>query len=244
MVKIKYTVLLLVLFYFIPAHSFSQSPKKKKGNGNRIYFGPAVNFYSINTHHAIHPVQKVSAVVGFKREQRLGRDYKTFLLIGVEYFFHGLNFRSYYFEPNTLQIYDKSFAYDYSLFIHEIDMPFQLKYLFKREDNSLFSPYIIVGYHLRYLLQGALKVTQNGNRIIDDNPELKFKNALLYNKINTFVSLGLGWQKNSLSSSKGSFFVELNCRYGFSPYYFETSYAPSSLYINGTHVTLQLGLKF
>jgi hypothetical protein len=108
----------------------------------------------------------------------------------------------------------------------------------------LFSGYVIAGYHLRYLLPSTLKITQNGSKVKDDSPDLKFKNALLNNKVNAFVSLGIGWQKNSLSNSKGSFFVELNCRYGFSPYYFESDYAPSSLYINGTHIMLQLGSKF
>lgn len=242
--KVKHTALLLVLFFFIPAFLFSQSSKKKSGNGNRINFGPVISFYTINKNHAINPTQKISAIIGFRREQRLGRDYKAFFLFGIDYFFHGLNFRSYYFATDTLKLYDKSFGYDYSLFIHELDLPLQLKYLFKREDNSLFSPYITVGYHLRYLLPGSLKVSQNGNTIKTDNPDVTFKNALLNNKLNAFVSLGLGWQKNSLSASKGSFFVELNVRYGFSPYYFATDYSASSLYINGTHLTLQLGQKF
>jgi len=244
MIKIKYTVLLFILFFFIPFCLFSQSSKKRSGNGNRIYFGPVIGFYKINKNHAVQPTQKMSAVVGFKRETRTGRDFKTFFLFGFEYFFHGVNFRSYYFAPDTIKLYDKSFGYNYSLFIHELNLPVQFKYLFKREDNSLFSPYITAGYQLRYLLPGTLKVSQNGNELKDDNPDLKFKNAVLLNKINAFVNLGLGWQKNSLSSSKGSFFVELNGRYGFSPYYFETPYTASSLYIYGTHLTIQIGLKF
>jgi hypothetical protein len=123
-------------------------------------------------------------------------------------------------------------------------LPVQVKYLFKRADNSLYSPYLVAGYQLRYLLPSSLKVKQNGKLIKDDNPDLKFKNGLLVNKMNAFVSLGLGWQKNSLRNAKGSFFVEVNGRYGFSPYYFETNYSASSLYINGAHLSLQVGLKF
>ena len=137
--KIKHTALLLVLFFFIPAFLFSQSSKKKSGNGNRINFGPVIGFYTINKNHAINPTQKISAIIGFRREQRLGRDYKAFFLFGVDYFLHGLNFRSYYFAPDTLKLYDKSFGYNYSLFIQELNLPLQLKYLFKREDNSLFA---------------------------------------------------------------------------------------------------------
>lgn len=244
MIKIKYTVLFFILFFLTPELLLSQNSRKRSGNGNRLYFGPVAGIYKINKNHAINPDPKISGVIGFKREQRLGRDYKTFFLIGFEYFFHGLNFRSYYFAPNTLKLYDKTFGYNYSLFIHELNLPIQVKYLFKRADNSLFSGYVVAGYHLRYLLPGSLKVSQNGEKIKDDSPDLKFKNGLIDKRINSFVSAGIGWQKNSLSSSKGSFFVELNCRYGFSPYSFETSYSPSSLYINGVHIGLQLGLKF
>lgn len=244
MIRIKYSVLLFILFFFLPALSFSQSSKKRSANGNRIYFGPVVSFYTVNKHHAINPTQKPSLVFGFKREQRLSREYKTFFLVGAEYFLHGVNFKSYYFGSDTLKLYDKSFGYNYSLVIQELNLPVQFKYLFRRADNSLFSPYISVAYHLRYLLPGSLRITQDGNRVRNTLPEMKFKNALLSNKMNAFVSFGMGWQKNSLSASKGSFFAELNCRYGFSPYYFEAEYAATSLYINGVHISLQLGLKF
>src|SRR6185369_10580856 len=144
MIRIKHRVLIFVLFLFMPKLflSFSQLPSKKTGNGYRLSFGPAVGFYSINKNHAQNAVQRMSALVGFKREVHVDREYKTFFLFGVDYFFHGVNFQSYYFNQDTLRLYDKSFGYTYSLFIHEINIPLQVKYLFKREDNSLFSPYI------------------------------------------------------------------------------------------------------
>lgn len=244
MVKIKYRLSLFILFFITSLFSFSQSTKKKSGNGNRIGFGPVIGFYSINRNHAVNARQKMSALIGFKREQRIGREYKTYFLFGIDYFFHGLNFRSYYFNPDTLKLYDKSFPYTYSLFIHELNLPIQFKYLFKREDNSLFSPYIAAGYHLRYLLPCNLKILENGTEITNDDPELKFKNAILNDRLNSFVSIAVGWQKNSLTSSRGSFFAELNFRYGLSAYYFETDYSATSLYINSTHLNLQLGFKF
>jgi hypothetical protein len=245
MIKEKYKAPFFIIFFFIPSVYFSLTPPPRTaGNGTRINFGPVIGFYSINKNHATRPSQKPSLLVGFKREIHLGNEYKTFFLFGIDYFLHGLNFKSYYFDPDSLKIYDKSFSYSYSVVIQELNLPLQVKYLFKREDNSLFSSYVTAGYHLRYLLPGSVKVSQNGNQIIEDQPEIKFKNPLFNEKLNSFASLGVGWQKNSLTSSKGSFFVELNLRYGFSPYYFETSYTASSLYINSLHLSLQLGLKF
>lgn len=238
------------LFFFIAfllplfCVPYSGNPAKKAGNGTRFGFGPLIGFYTLQNKHAINPSPKMSAIFSLKREICVDRDFKGFFLFGMDYLVHGLNFRSYYFIPDSIKIYDKSFPYNYSLFIQEINVPLEIKYLFKREDNSLFSPYIALSYSLRYLIQGNLKVTDNGNKVKYDSPVMKFKTPLFYEKINSSICLTLGWQKNSLSSSKGTYFVELNYKYGFSPYYFETAYSAASLFINSSHLNLMLGLKF
>jgi hypothetical protein len=240
---VKHRIPASVLFFLLLSLS-KANPPKHGGSGNQLHFGPVIGFYTINPKHAKNPVAKMSAFAGFNREVRLDRSYRGFFSFGIDYFFHGVNFRSYYFKPDSVQLYDKSFGYNYSLLIHELNLPLQLKYLFKRADNSLFSPYVVMAYHLRYLLPAHLRVTQNGSEVTTDAPELKFKTPFLNEKINSFVSAGVGWQKNSISTSGGSFFVELNFRYGFSPYYFKTDYSPSSLYINSMHLSLELGFKF
>ena len=108
--------------------------KKNTGLGIRFGFGPTIGIYSVNTHHAKSPTPKISALFSFKKEVLCDRDYKFFFLFGVEYFVHGLNFKSYYFKPDSLQLYDKTFPYNYSLVIHELDLPLQVKYSFKREN--------------------------------------------------------------------------------------------------------------
>lgn len=235
------TFVLCLLFSF---SLFSQSTKKKSGNGTRIQIGPVISFYKINSNHASNASQKMSGLFGFKHEWRLDRQYKSYFLVGFDYLLHGINFDSYYFFPDTLQLYDKSFNYTYSLYIHELNLPVQYKYLFKREDNSLFSGYVIAGYHLRYFLPGNLTVTQYGEEIQEDQPEMKFNTPFIVDQLNSCISIGLGWQKNSLNSSKGSYFVELNTRYNFSPYYFKTPYSASSLTMNATQIMLLLGFKF
>ncbi|MBX3163328.1 MAG: hypothetical protein KF900_02515 [Bacteroidetes bacterium] len=228
-----------------PFFSFAQT--QKKNNGNRVHFGPAIGFYTINKNHAASPTQRMSALIGYSREIMLGNSFKTFFLFGADYFAHGLNFRSYYFEPGNIHVYNKSFDYTYSLFIHELNIPVQFKYLFKRENNSIRSPYISVGYSLRYLLPfSILKVSQNGNVSASDaNLDLKFRTPLFYSKLNSFITAAVGWQRNSIRKSGFlNFYVELNVRYGFSSYYFEKEYAASSLYINALQTSLQLGFKF
>jgi hypothetical protein len=233
-----------VVFIFLAGILRSQTSEKRSGNGTRLMFGPVLGFYTINLKHARNPGQKMSAVIGIRREIRIDHDFRTFLLVGADYFFHGLNFNSYYFRPDSLQLYNKNFNYTYSLVIHELNFPIQLKFLFRREDNKLHSPYLIAGWHLRWLMASNLRITENGQKVKDDSPPVSFRIPLLDSSLNSFVSLGIGWQKNSLRSSKGSFFIELNGRYGFSDYYIRRSYTASSLFINAVHLTLLIGTKF
>lgn len=244
MLKILHSFVLCLIFCFTGHAKPAGEPNTHFGSRVRLHLGPALGFYSINPNHAADPKQKFNFLIGVNKEFSVSRDYKSFLLVGVDYFFHGLGFKSYYFPPDTLQLYDKNFEYDYSLQVNELQLPVQFKYLFKPEHNSLFSPYLCVGYHLRYLMPSKLKVSYFGNVKEEDAAELKYKTPLFDERLNAVVSLSLGWQKNSLASSKGSFYVEANVRYNFSPYYFEKEYAASSLYINSTHLILQLGIRF
>jgi len=216
----------------------------ENSRGVRFNFGPAIGFYKINKNHAQNPSAKMSALIGFKKEVRFDRQYKTFFLFGFDYFFHGVNFKSYYFKPDSLQLYDKTFAYDYSVIIHELNIPLQVKYSFTKENNSLFSPYVMIGYHFRFLLPANVTVSQNGNRVIQQNEDLKFRNSFIDKRINSFVSASVGWQKNTINKSRSGFFIEANVRYGFSQYFFQSNYSASSLYINGVHLSLLLGVKF
>ena len=220
-------------------------PTSKSPNATRIGFGSGYGFYMINTRHAKSDAAMPGFNFSLRREYKTDREFKTFFSFGVEYFMHGLNYYSYYFKPNSIKLYDKSLmTYKYTLMIHELGLPLQLKILFKRSDNSLFSSYMILGYHLRYLLTSNLSINQNSVLVKKDSPELNFRNSLFGPKLNSFVSAGLGWQKNNLASSKHSFFIELLYKYGFSQYSFSRDYSANAMYINGTHLSLVLGYKY
>lgn len=237
-------IILVASFLVTYQHLISQSPNAHFGSRIRINLGPSLSLYSINENHATDPGQKFSFLAGVNKEFSLSRDYTTFLLVGADYLNHGLSFKSYYFTSGSLPIYDKNFDYDYTLRIHELQLPVKFKYLFRPEHNSLFSPYLAVSYHLRFLLPARLQVAYYGQLEEDKNVDLIFKTPLIEKHLNAAVSLTAGWQKNSLASSKGSFFAELNLRYNFSPYYFEEPFAASSLYINSLQLFLLLGIRF
>ncbi len=236
--------LFIAAFFFIASGKSTAQPSRRGGHGTIVTIGPSVNFYRLNTRHALDARRRSGFVAGIRREIRVGNSYQTFIQAGAEYFVHGVSYASYYFNQDTLQLYDGNYDHQYAIYIHEVNVPLQLKVLFKRGDNRIYSPYASIAYHLRYLLPSPIQVLRYGNNVRKDHPQVKFRNHLIHENVNAFVSAGLGWQRNKISASGTAFFAELNFRYGFSDYYFERSYAARSVYINSTHLLLMLGLKF
>ncbi len=234
----------IALLFLLVCSNPCIAQRNYNGAGIRFGIGPVLSLYNVNPNHSKNASQKMSALISFRKEIRCDKVYKTYFLFGLDYFFHGVNFRSYYFKPDSLQLYDKTFPYNYALIINEIGLPLQFKYSFKRENNSVFSPYIAIGYHFRYLLPANLTVSQNGNSVKEDVVDMRFRNSFIDKHLSSFVSASFGLQKNSVGGSRSNFFAEFNFRYGFSQYYFEEKYAASSLYINSYHLVLQLGVKF
>jgi hypothetical protein len=235
--------ILISLCLLAPALLQAQRGGRGGGNGTTISLGPVVGFYKLHSKHAVEPTSRMSFAAGVRREFRADREYRSFVQVGAEYFIHGLSYYSYYFSQDTLQLYDNSFGYRYSLYVHEVNVPIQLKVLFNRGDNKLHSPYACVAYQVRYLVQGNLEVDEFGNKVKRDYPVMKFRNFLFHERVNAYVSAGIGFQRNKISDRGAFFFAELTLRYGFSDYYFEAPYAANSVFISATHLSLMLGLK-
>jgi hypothetical protein len=213
----------------------------------RFGIAPVIGFYKLDSHHARSAKARMSFSAFLKHEKSIDKKNRMFLSAGVEYFYHGLTYRSYYFNQDTLQLYDGSMAYSYRLSIGEINVPLQVKLTFKSTTNSLFTPYVAFGYHLRYLLNANLKVDQDGVQVKDESVHLTFKNPLVNEHINSFVGASFGVQNHHHARSQSSpitVFMEISYRYGFSPYFFKTNYSASSVYINSQHIAVNIGLGF
>ncbi len=254
MLKKKIYLLLLVFFganFFAtePPLFFSNSyTKTKRAKSPRIRTrftaGPLISMYSINEHHARKPHQKASGVISLKEEIRMNNAHNVHFLFGVEYLVQGMNFNSYYFAPGELQLYNDDMGFNYSLYINEIDVPLQVKLSLKHENNALFTPYFMFGYHLRTILNANLKVSENGNEVLSKAEDITFKNPTVTNKHNPFLSITYGIQKNNPDNTRTAFFAEITYRQGLSPYLLSDTFTPSSLYINGNHFSFSLGVKF
>jgi len=209
----------------------------------RLGFSPVLGIYSANKHHTSGARQKMAFNLSLKEEFRLDKHNRCFFMAGAEYMMHGLSFNSYYFYPDSLKLYTGKMNYKYSLLIHEVDFPLQFKLSFQKETNRIWTRYIYGGYCYRWLVASHLKVTRSGEDIDSRSVKLKFK-LPAFNPVNSsFFNIGFGIQKNA-PLRHNAVFAELQFRYALSPFYFSEDFAPSSLYMNGHHVLLTVGVKF
>ena len=130
----------------------------------------------------------------------------------------------------------------YDLRLHELDFPVLLKYSFSKETNAIFSNYIYAGYCYRWLIANNLKVTNDGETMVDKQEVIKFKSPAFNPVCSSFLTAGIGIQKNT-SLRHNAVFAELQFRYSLSPIYFNESWAPSSMYMNGHFILLTVGFK-
>lgn len=216
---------------------------KNKQSKTIFSFSPMIGFYNTNIHHTANPTSKKAFNLSLKREFCLDKSGQNFLIVGIEYSFHGINFKSYYFYEDSLKLYVPSrLKYQYALTVNELNFPIQLKYSFQKESNTKFSSHIFGGYCHRWLMRGKLQVTDNERELENQSVRLLFKNSLLSSVNSSFLTLGFGCQKNILSTNKAIFF-ETQYRYDLSAFYFEKSFAPNSLFINSKMLLITVGFK-
>lgn len=211
----------------------------------RLSISPVLGFYSLNKNHAKGGKQKMSFSASFKAEIRLTKHYRDFLLVGVEYMYHGVNFNSYFFYSDSLRLYTPNrMHYTYNLTMHEIDFPILVKHSFEKESNSIFSKYIFAGYNFRWLASNQLTVDDAGAEVYTNSQEkVTFKSPTFNPKNSAFMTIGAGFQRNAPNKNK-AVFAEVQFKYGLSPIYIQNNYTPSSLYVNGHFVYITVGIKF
>jgi hypothetical protein len=247
--QFKYLITLVLLLQFCLVSAQEDGGRRLRNKRKnpivktRIGISPVLSIYIANKHHTSGAKPKMAFNFSLKEEIRLDKNNQNFLLLGAEYMFHGVNFNSYYFYGDSLQLYTpERLKYKYSLTIHELDFPIQLKHSFQKETNAIYTSYIFAGYCYRWLIESHLKVTDNGNELVDHYEPLKFKSPA-FNPVNSsFLTVGGGFQKNTILRHN-AVYGELQFRYGLSPFYFSESFSPSSMYINSYFVLLTVGFK-
>lgn len=208
----------------------------------RIGFSPVIGFYKPNKNHTGGAKQKMAFNVSLKEEIRLNKKNTSFLMVGVEYFLHGLTFNSYYFYSDSLKLYNGNMTAKYSLVLQELNVPIQLKYSLQKETNTITSSYLFAGYVARFLLANNLTVTNNGTEVFNKQENIKFKNPVFSANSNSFLCFGIGTQRNT-QLRQNAVYAELQYRHSLAPMFFEEPFAPSNLFINQHFFMLTVGFK-
>ncbi len=208
----------------------------------RIGISPVIALYTNNKHHTSKSQQKMAFNISVKEEIRINKKSTSFLLIGAEYTYHGLNFNSYYFYDDSLKLYNGNMTAKYGLQLHELNIPIQIKQSFQRETNALVSAYVYAGYCYRIITNANLQVTNNGQETYNHSEKIKFKNPIFNSNDNSFLCFAGGVQKNTMKRHN-AVYAELQFRYALSPFYFNKSFAPTSISINSHFLMLTVGFK-
>lgn len=246
---IKYLLSTVFLFQFCLSLAQEdggrQLRNRRKNPVVKTRFGisPVLSLYKSNKNHTTGTKPKMAFHFSWKEEIRLDKNNRNFFMVGAEYIFHGVNFDSYYFYEDSLKLYTpERLKYKYSLTIHELDFPIQLKHSFQKETNTIFSSYIFAGYCYRFLVDSRLKVSENGNELVNQYEPLKFKNPAFNPANSSFLNMGAGFQKNT-PLRHNAVFAEIQFRYGLSPFYFNESFSASSLYTTSHFLLITVGFK-
>lgn len=208
----------------------------------RIGISPVIGLYKTNKNHTSGTKQKMSFCFSVKEELRFNNKNKDFLFFGVDYMMHGVSFNSYYFYADSIKLYNGKMNYQYGLTMHEIDFPIQFKHSFQKETNSIISSYLFGGYCYRWMVASNLKVEKSGEEVVNKSENVTFKLPAFTTKNSSFLSIGLGVQKNTPFKYK-AIFAELQVKYGLSPFYFNEPFSPNSLYTNNHFIYLTVGFK-
>jgi hypothetical protein len=236
--KKTYTVLFLA-----GALTFFAQEKTPKKAYTRVVFGPALSFYKNNPVHTTDTKAKSSFYMGLFEEILLHKDFS--FVPGIEYLYQGMTFNSYYLISGVQTIYDKHFNYNYALTMQETRLNLMFRQVLGIETRNPITGYIEYGYILRYIIHPQLKVNSNlaGTEMYSGDADIRFEHPLIFKTMASGLKLTAGMQHNFFRTHRAWFF-EVSYMYSLSRFIIQNSFAPASLYVEGSFLQLGLGVKF
>ena len=219
-----------------------KSPYRPYRLTHRIGVGVVSSFYKNNALHTINTKAKPGFCISYKSELFLGR--KTNLLLGLEYFSHGVSFNGYYSAPGNTYLFDETYSYKHELRIQELQLPLAVKLAFNSEKDKPFTAYLFGGVGARYIFSSYAVITNDstGNAVYDSkvNVDLKYR---FIKGLNTFLHIGFGLQSN-FRKSGGAAFFEVTYKYGISPLHYAGYKHSNDLDIKDAHLAFLVGFRF
>lgn len=241
-----FRVFLIVLFFLSAFHfSFGQdgAVDRKMHNRFRISFGPVFSLYQYPKEMTANPKLRMPFHASFLYEFTISRF--SSVVIGPEYFHHGMSFDSYYFAPGHSFLYDGTFDYHHTLTINEIHIPLMYRFCMGRETHRKFTLYTLGGWAYRYLLPSYLVIDRPGGApppLYDDYIDLWNEFALFSPQGGSILQAGGGLQRNYLAKGKSTF-LELMFRWPISRFIYTGAGINAEMKIRDPNISLSVGFR-
>jgi hypothetical protein len=209
---------------------------------SRVSFSGIKSFYRNHPQHTTNTKALFGFDVGYKAEIFALK--RTNIILGLDYFNYGLQFRGYYEKPGFTYLYDKTFAYTHEIKIQEVHLPIALKVAFNSEKENAYSTYFIGGIGARYILSSYTVISNDstGITVYDAKDNIDYENQRLMKGLNAFYHMGLGLQHNFKNSDRATFF-EISFQRGISRFHYDGNAGSNDLNIRGNHLLFSLGFR-
>jgi hypothetical protein len=200
-------------------------------------------FYKNNPLHTKDTKARSAAYIAVYEDVLVYKDFS--FTPGLEFFYYGLSYNSYFFDQGGQPLYDKRFNYHYTLTLQDIRLNILCRQVLGLETRNVITGYFQYGFVMNYLFSAKLKVNSNltGTEVFNGKPDVAYEHGLLSKKITPALKIVGGVQHNFFRSHRAWFF-EGSYVYNISRFGIRNSFAPSSLYIRNSFFELGLGVKF
>jgi hypothetical protein len=198
--------------------------------------------YSSNKNHLEKTPPLMGYGVSFREELRFSNS--AAILIGAEFFSHGVKFNSYYFADGYSALYDKKFDYKYKVRMNELNFPLLFRANYTGRQRGFKVPYFDFGAVVRWLFSSNMQVfSKDGRALHDGKTSPYFEFPVIWKPVNLFMQVNAGVQFYNDKNWSGLFF-ELNFRYAPVRFFVAEKFTANNLYFQHFHLGITAGARF
>lgn len=207
--------------------------------------GTGFSIITFNRDHATQlresPPMFVDLSYYFNRKREKNK--KKYFLLGATFLLQQYTFRSYYFYPDSIRIYDKSFPIMYRLRTLTLGLNLGFKHELNNSEKYTFTPYILVHHTLfsPVLYELNFKVEQKSKL---ERDVAFYQTSFIGKYVNPGGLISIGLQNNMLGKKTVKLFLEAGLIASYGRFHLEKTYLASRLYFNYIILFLKTGILF
>ncbi|MCX8081411.1 MAG: hypothetical protein N3F09_09255 [Bacteroidia bacterium] len=232
----------LLVIWIILQISFAQN----KMPVYRCFFaGTGSNFIKYNTFHMRDLKKNIPLLFSMSLHFPLDKrtEQKKHFIFGLRSLFQTIRFRSYYFYPDSLKIYDNTFPVSYRMQTILLAMDLGFKYEFNYSEKYFFTPYMCFAFSFAGPVYYRIEFSRDGKYERKNGSGL-YRNVGPARYFCPAGELTLGLQYNLLGISRVRFFLETGYMALSASFLAEKNFLASRLYFHYGIWSVKTGLLF